>query len=66
MLRTNVELDERLVEEAMKLTRKRTKKALVNYALEELVRQLKRKKLLEIEGKVTWAGNLHEMRRSRI
>jgi len=66
MLRTNIELDERLVDEAMKLTRKRTKKAVVNYALEELVRQIKRRKLLDIEGKVRWAGNLHEMRRSRI
>ena len=30
MLRTNIELDEKLVDEAMKLTDKKTKKELVN------------------------------------
>ncbi|MDH5543068.1 MAG: type II toxin-antitoxin system VapB family antitoxin [Nitrospinota bacterium] len=65
MTRTNIELDEILVAEAMKLTRKKTKKELVNYALEELVRKKKRKKLLEFEGKVKWSGNLVEMRKSR-
>ena len=65
MLRTNIELDEKLVAEGLKLTRKKTKKELVNYALEELVRKLKRKRLLRLEGKVEWTGNLSEMRRSR-
>ncbi|MFQ5432815.1 MAG: type II toxin-antitoxin system VapB family antitoxin [Nitrospinota bacterium] len=66
MLRTNIELDEKLVKEAMKLTRKKTKKELVNYALKELVSKIKRKKLLEFEGKVEWTGSLHEMRKSRV
>ncbi len=66
MLRTNIELDEKLVNEAMKLTRKTTKKEVVNYALEELVRKLKRKKMLRLKGKVEWIGDLEEMRRSRI
>ena len=65
MHRTNIELDENLVNEAMKLTRKRTKKEVVNYALEELVRKIKRKKIIELEGKVKWAGDLAEMRKSR-
>jgi Arc/MetJ family transcription regulator len=65
MLRTNIELDEKLVKEAMKLTHKKTKKELVNYALEELVSRAKRKKILDLEGKVAWKGNLAEMRKSR-
>ena len=65
MLRTNIELDEQLVAEAMKLTQKKTKKELVNFALEELVGRIKRKKLLEFEGKVEWTGNLAGMRKSR-
>ncbi len=65
MLRTNIELDEKLVEEAMKLTKKKTKKELVNYALMELVSKLKRKRLLEVEGKVEWVGDLAQMRKSR-
>ncbi|OGQ57982.1 MAG: transcriptional regulator of the Arc/MetJ class [Deltaproteobacteria bacterium RIFCSPLOWO2_02_FULL_53_8] len=66
MLKTNVELDEKLVKEAMKFTHKKTKKDIVNYALEELVKRFKRKKLLELEGKVEWTGNLDEMRKSRV
>ena len=66
MSRTNIELDENLVNEAMKLTHKKTKKDLVNYAIEELVRKLKRKNILELEGKVEWIDNLDETRNSRI
>ena len=44
MLRTNIELDEKLVKEAMKFTHKKTKKELVNYALEELIKRFKRRK----------------------
>ncbi len=66
MLRTNIELDDKLVEEAMKLTHKKTKKEVVNYALDESVKKLKRKKLLELEGQVEWTGNLDEMREGRV
>ncbi|MEJ2183418.1 MAG: type II toxin-antitoxin system VapB family antitoxin [Nitrospirota bacterium] len=65
MLRTNIELDEKLVKEAMTLTHKKTKKELVNYALQELISRTKRKKLLELEGKVQWSGDLAEMRKGR-
>ena len=66
MVRTNIELDEKLVDEAMKLTRKKTKKELVNFALEELVSRYKRKKLLELEGTVEWAGNLSGISKCRV
>lgn len=65
MSRTNIDLDEKLVEEALKLTSFKTKKQLVNFALEEFVRRKKRKSILELEGKVKWEGNLEEMRQSR-
>lgn len=66
MLRTNIELDEKLVNEGLKLTKIKTRKELVNFALKELVTKLKRKKMLvEIYGKVQWEGNLNEMRQSR-
>lgn len=66
MLRTNIELDEALVDEAMRLTQIRTKKELVNYAIRELIRKTKTKKLLDLEGRVEWTGNLAEMRESRL
>lgn len=65
MLRTNIELDEKMVNDALRLTHIKTKKELVDYALRELIRKLKRKKILELEGKVEWTGNLNEMRRRR-
>lgn len=66
MLRTNIELDEGLVDEAMKLTHIKTKKELVNYAIRELVRKAKIKRLLELEGRVKWTGDLVEMREGRV
>ncbi len=65
MQRTNIEIYETLVKEAMKLTKQKTKKAVVNIALKELVSKEKRKKLLEYEGKVDWQGNLAELRTDR-
>ena len=65
MLRTTIELDEKLVEEAMKLTNIKTKKEVVDFAIRELVRKVKRKPLLDLEGKVEWTGSLDEMRKSR-
>ncbi|MBX9879482.1 MAG: type II toxin-antitoxin system VapB family antitoxin [Candidatus Obscuribacterales bacterium] len=66
MHRTNIELDEKLVKKAMKLTRLSTKKELVNYALAELVRQNELKGLLDLEGKIQWVGDLAKMRESRV
>ena len=65
-MRTNVVLDDELVKEGLKLTKLKTKKGLVNLALEELVARRRRKKILKLEGKVKWEGNLNEMRRSRV
>ena len=66
MLRTNIELDEKLVDEAMMLTKMKTKKELVNFAVEELVHKLRRKKILELESKVDWTGDLEQTRKTRI
>ena len=66
MKRTNIELDEKLVKEALKLTKIKTKKELVNYALQELVSREKRKGILKLRGKVEWEGDLDEMRKSRV
>jgi Arc/MetJ family transcription regulator len=66
MVRTNIELNDKLVDEAMKLTKKKTKKELVNFALEELVRRTKRNNIIEIEGRIQWTGNLDDTRKSRV
>ena len=63
-MRTNIDIDDNLLKEAIRLTGRKSKKDLVNHALEELVRLNKRKKMLSLFGKVTWEGNLSEMRKA--
>jgi len=64
-MRTNIVLDDELVKEGLRLTKVKTKKELVKLALRELVQRRKRKKLLEMEGKVEWEGDLEEMRKRK-
>jgi Arc/MetJ family transcription regulator len=65
-MRTNIELDDKLVAKAMKLSGLKTKKALVDKALKMLVQeqeQIKRqKRALKYFGRIPWEGNLDEMR----
>ena len=65
MSRTNVDLDDRLVKRAMTMAPFKTKKELINAALRELVRKLRRKSILKFMGSHCWEGNLEEMRRAR-
>lgn len=65
-VRTNIVLDEKLIQEAQKLTTLKTKKEVVDFALHELVRQFKRKKLIEMRRPGLWEGDLEEMRRKRV
>jgi Arc/MetJ family transcription regulator len=65
VMRTNIVLDDKLVEKGMNYTGIRTKKDLVNFALRELIRRKERKKILSLKGKLRWEGNLDEMRSSR-
>lgn len=64
-MRTNIELDDKLVKEAFRLTDAKTKRELVDMALQELVARRKRKNILRWAGKVDWVGDLNEMRRGR-
>ena len=62
MARTVVDLDEKLLKRAMKLSGVKTKVALVNMGLKVLVEHLLQMEILKSAGKVTWEGNLDEMR----
>jgi Arc/MetJ family transcription regulator len=65
MHRTNIELDEKLVREGMKLFKKKSKKELIHFALSELIRRERAKGILSLEGKIKWEGDLREMRKAR-
>ena len=54
-MRTNIVLDESLVKEAMKLSRMKTKKELVNQALKEFVENRRRLNLMDLAGKIKFA-----------
>ena len=51
-MRTNIVIDDRLLEEAFAVSKARSKKALVHEALRELIRLRKRKDLTELAGNV--------------
>jgi Arc/MetJ family transcription regulator len=61
-VRTNIEIDDTLMARAMELTGLRTKRAVVDAALRELVEYRSRQKLREAFGKYPWAGDLDQMR----
>jgi Arc/MetJ family transcription regulator len=62
MKRTNLMLDEHLLEEATRELGLKTYSATVNKALEELVRIRRIQRIPSLIGKVRWRGNLSEMR----
>ena len=65
MGRTNIVIDEELVKKARKLTRLKTKREIVDKALELLVRSETRKGILKHYGAGIWKGDLKAMRRNR-
>jgi len=58
MARTVVNLDERLLKRAMKLSGVKKKVQLVNWGLQVLVEHLLQEQVLKLRGKVHWEGDL--------
>jgi len=54
-MRTNIDIDERLIQEAMEVASLTTKKETVSLALEEFVARHRRKDLRELFGQVKFA-----------
>ena len=65
MGRTNVVVDDKLIERAMRLYGLSTKRDAIDFALRQLVGDYTQKDMLDLEG-TGWEGDLEEMRRSRI
>lgn len=66
MGRTNVVLDDVLVVRCQKATGIKTRRALIDYALRELLRNEQQKRILKLKGKVLWEGNLASWRGRRV
>ena len=51
-MRTNIVIDDPLMEEALKLSKTKTKKELIKKALEEFIQNRRRLNLKDIKGKI--------------
>ena len=61
-MRTNIVIDDKLMDEAMALTRLETKKAVVEAGLKLLIQIKKQERLKRLRGKLRWDGDLDAMR----
>ncbi len=64
-MRTNIDLDDELVERAKELTGLDTKRAVVDEALRLLVRLREQEGVKSLRGKLKWEGNLSDLREAR-
>jgi Arc/MetJ family transcription regulator len=64
-MRTNIEIDDKLIAAVMALTGAKTKRQAVEEALQERLRRVKAAKaVIALRGKVKWKGDLGAMRRA--
>lgn len=64
-MRTNIEIDDKLMKDTLKATGLKTKREVVDKALRALLRQEKQLGFRSLRGKVNWIGDLDEMRLDR-
>jgi Arc/MetJ family transcription regulator len=64
-MRTNIEIDDKLMKQALRLTKLKTKRAAVEAGLQMLVRVKRQEEALRLPGKVRWEGDLDAMREGR-
>ena len=61
-MRTNIVIDDDLMDEALKLSGLKTKKDAVEEGLKLLVQRKKQENIKELRGKLHWKGDLEVMR----
>lgn len=61
---TNIDIYDDLMQKALKFSGNKTKKEIINTALNEYVKYQMRQKMLSLYGKVKWVGDLDKMRRN--
>ena len=64
-MRTNIEIDDKLMKEALRATGAKTKREAVELGLKTLVQLRAQEKARELRGKITWEGDLNAMRTDR-
>lgn len=62
-MRTNIDIDDKLIRDTLKVTGLKTKREVVELGLETLLRLKRQEKLAkDLRGKVRWEGDLEDMR----
>lgn len=65
-MRTNIDIDDGLMREAMRISGAATKKAAVEAGLRLLVQTFRQGAIRKLQGKVRWEGNLNQSRLGRV
>ena len=65
-MRTNIDIDDRLMREAMRRSGARTKRAAVEAGLRLLAETHAQGSIRRLRGKVAWEGDLHQSRLTRV
>jgi Arc/MetJ family transcription regulator len=64
-MRTNIEIDDKLMKDALKATGVKTNREAVELGLKTLVQLRAQEKVRQLKGKITWEGDLNAMRTDR-
>lgn len=64
-MRTNIDIDDDLMEQARRASGAATKKEAVTLGLQALVRLNHQRQIRELRGALTWDGDLEEARTAR-
>lgn len=61
-MRTNIVIDDTLMNQALQASGLKTKKDVVEEGLKLIIRRQSQRKIRSLKGKITWEGDLDEMR----
>lgn len=61
-MRTNIDIDDDLMEDALQATGLKTKREVVELALKTLIKLKKQESIKAYKGKLKWEGDLDDMR----
>lgn len=64
-MRTNIDIDDRLMAQALKVTGLKSKREAVELGLRTLLRLRQQGELRKLRGKLDWQGDLDAMRRDK-
>ncbi|MGN6085854.1 type II toxin-antitoxin system VapB family antitoxin [Trinickia sp.] len=62
-MRTNIDIDDRLMSDALAASGLKTKREVVELGLQKIIQLKRQEELRRLRGKIDWQGDLDEMRR---